>query len=88
MQQQGAQWTASLSVPQGEVGCGASACPCVESIQGSELIPVLVAQEVQLLGRNLRLFQVSVSPLQVPLTSCGSARWGGGQGPTFNPSPG
>ncbi|XP_073086650.1 plexin-B1 isoform X2 [Manis javanica] len=43
----------------GEVGCGASACPCVESIQGSELIPVLVAQEVQLLGRNLRLFQDS-----------------------------
>ncbi|KAK2509507.1 hypothetical protein MC885_005673 [Smutsia gigantea] len=55
----GAPWTALLSVPQGEAGCGASACPCVESVQGSELIPVLVAREVQLLGRNLRLFQDS-----------------------------
>ncbi|XP_004368544.1 plexin-B1 [Trichechus manatus latirostris] len=42
-----------------EVGWGASACPCVESVQGSMLIPVLVERQVRLLGRNLRLFQDS-----------------------------
>ncbi|KAM9185721.1 plexin-B1 isoform 2-T2 [Dugong dugon] len=42
-----------------EVGWGASACPCVESVQGSMLIPVLVEHQVHLLGRNLRLFQDS-----------------------------
>ncbi|XP_036189564.1 plexin-B1 isoform X2 [Myotis myotis] len=36
---------------------GASACPCVESIQGSTLLPVHVERKVRLLGRNLRLLQ-------------------------------
>uniref|UniRef100_G3TMS5 Plexin-B1 n=1 Tax=Loxodonta africana TaxID=9785 RepID=G3TMS5_LOXAF len=44
---------------QEEVGWGASACPCVESVQGSMLMPVLVERQVHLLGRNLRLFQDS-----------------------------
>ncbi|KAM6169751.1 plexin-B1 [Rhynchocyon petersi] len=42
-----------------EVGWGPSACPCVESVQGSRLMPVLVERQVHLLGRNLRLFQDS-----------------------------
>ncbi|KAF6313315.1 plexin B1 [Rhinolophus ferrumequinum] len=42
-----------------EVIWGASSCPCVESVQGSALMPVHVEREVQLLGRNLHLFQDS-----------------------------
>uniref|UniRef100_A0A8C9MAD2 Plexin-B1 n=1 Tax=Panthera tigris altaica TaxID=74533 RepID=A0A8C9MAD2_PANTA len=42
-----------------EVNWGASSCPCVESVQGSTLMPVHVEREVRLLGRNLRLFQDS-----------------------------
>lgn len=34
-----------------------SSCPCVETVQGSLLIPVHVEREVQLRGRNLWLFQ-------------------------------
>lgn len=46
---------------------GAGSCPCVESIQGSTLMPVHVEREVRLLARNLHLFQVSASCSQVPL---------------------
>ncbi|XP_042092202.1 plexin-B1 isoform X1 [Ovis aries] len=42
-----------------EVTWGAASCPCVESVQGSSLMPVHVRREVRLLGRNLRLFQDS-----------------------------
>lgn len=42
-----------------EVIWGASSCPCVESVQGSTLMPVHVEREVRLLGRNLHLFQDS-----------------------------
>nr|CAI9700090.1 unnamed protein product [Rangifer tarandus platyrhynchus] len=42
-----------------EVTWGAASCPCVESVQGSSLLPVHVQREVRLLGRNLRLFQDS-----------------------------
>ncbi|XP_035935149.2 plexin-B1 [Halichoerus grypus] len=42
-----------------EVNRGASSCPCVDSVQGSTLVPVHVEREVRLLGRNLRLFQDS-----------------------------
>nr|XP_055199274.1 plexin-B1 isoform X2 [Nyctereutes procyonoides] len=42
-----------------EVNQGASSCPCVDSVQGSTLIPVHVEREVRLLGRNLHLFQDS-----------------------------
>ncbi|KAF3829173.1 hypothetical protein GH733_003437 [Mirounga leonina] len=42
-----------------EVSRGASSCPCVDSVQGSTLMPVHVEREVRLLGRNLRLFQDS-----------------------------
>ncbi|XP_053525163.1 plexin-B1 isoform X4 [Artibeus jamaicensis] len=42
-----------------EANQGASSCPCVESVEGSMLIPVHVKRNVQLLGRNLRLFQDS-----------------------------
>ncbi|XP_032145583.1 plexin-B1 isoform X2 [Sapajus apella] len=40
-----------------EVTSGASSCPCVESIQGSTLMPVHVEREIRLLGRNLHHFQ-------------------------------
>ncbi|KAL4673760.1 hypothetical protein H8959_017694 [Pygathrix nigripes] len=40
-----------------EVTLGASSCPCVESVQGSTLMPVHVEREIRLLGRNLHLFQ-------------------------------
>ncbi|XP_022353448.1 LOW QUALITY PROTEIN: plexin-B1 [Enhydra lutris kenyoni] len=42
-----------------EVNRGPSACPCVDSVQGSMLMPVHVEREVRLLGRNLGLFQDS-----------------------------
>ncbi|XP_014394462.1 PREDICTED: plexin-B1, partial [Myotis brandtii] len=42
---------------QEEGSWGASACPCVESVQGSTLLPVHVERKVRLLGRNLRLLQ-------------------------------
>ncbi|XP_012915945.2 plexin-B1 isoform X1 [Mustela putorius furo] len=42
-----------------EVNRGPSACPCVDSVQGSMLMPVHVEREVQLLGRNLGLLQDS-----------------------------
>nr|XP_030722827.1 plexin-B1 isoform X7 [Globicephala melas] len=42
-----------------EMTLGAGSCPCVESVQGSSLMPVHVQREVRLLGRNLRLFQDS-----------------------------
>ncbi|KAL0599833.1 Plexin-B1 [Plecturocebus cupreus] len=40
-----------------EATSGASSCPCVESVQGSTLMPVHVEREIRLLGRNLHLFQ-------------------------------
>jgi hypothetical protein len=46
---------------QGEVNQRVSSCPCVESVQGSMLMPVHVEREVRLRGRNLHLFQVRVS---------------------------
>ncbi|XP_054991158.1 plexin-B1 isoform X1 [Sorex araneus] len=42
-----------------EVSWGASACPCVERVQGPTLVPVHVEREVRLLGRNLHLLQDS-----------------------------
>nr|XP_023660817.1 plexin-B1 isoform X2 [Paramormyrops kingsleyae] len=36
---------------------GPSACPCVQSVQGSALVPVGVERKITLLGRNLHLFQ-------------------------------
>ncbi|XP_054991160.1 plexin-B1 isoform X2 [Sorex araneus] len=44
---------------QEEVSWGASACPCVERVQGPTLVPVHVEREVRLLGRNLHLLQDS-----------------------------
>ncbi|XP_073916105.1 plexin-B1 isoform X1 [Castor canadensis] len=41
----------------GEVNQRVSSCPCVESVQGSMLMPVHVEREVRLRGRNLHLFQ-------------------------------
>ncbi|PNI80857.1 PLXNB1 isoform 5 [Pan troglodytes] len=40
-----------------EATLGASSCPCVQSVQGSTLMPVHVEREIRLLGRNLHLFQ-------------------------------
>ncbi|XP_007533648.1 plexin-B1 isoform X1 [Erinaceus europaeus] len=42
-----------------EVNWGSNSCPCVESVQGSTLVPVHVEQKIQLLGRNLHLLQDS-----------------------------
>ena len=59
---------------QEEATWGAASCPCVESVQGSSLMPVHVRREVRLLGQNLRLFQVCVARVRVspwpPLCVC------------------
>ncbi|XP_056253566.1 plexin-B1 isoform X2 [Seriola aureovittata] len=39
------------------VSWGSSACPCVEKVQGSSLIPVRVERKITLLARNLHLYQ-------------------------------
>uniref|UniRef100_A0A672QMA5 Plexin-B1 n=1 Tax=Sinocyclocheilus grahami TaxID=75366 RepID=A0A672QMA5_SINGR len=39
------------------VSRGSHACPCVEHIQGSSLLPVNVERKITLLGRNLHLYQ-------------------------------
>ncbi|XP_003198833.3 plexin-B1 [Danio rerio] len=39
------------------VNWGASACPCVEKIQGSSLLPVQTQRKISLLARNLQLYQ-------------------------------
>lgn len=49
-----------------------SSCPCVETVQGSLLIPVHVEREVQLRGRNLWLFQVC---LPIQLSAFPRAAW-------------
>lgn len=33
-------------------------CPCVERVQGSPLLPVNIARQITLIGRNLHLYQV------------------------------
>lgn len=79
---------------QEEVIWGASSCPCVESVQGSALMPVHVEREVQLLGRNLHLFQVSVSCLQASswppwlLANHIQARGSRKRAPGLRPNPG
>uniref|UniRef100_A0A7N6A9K9 Plexin-B1 n=1 Tax=Anabas testudineus TaxID=64144 RepID=A0A7N6A9K9_ANATE len=39
------------------VSWGASACPCVENVQGSSLLPVRVERKITLLARNLHLYE-------------------------------
>ncbi|XP_070759639.1 plexin-B1 [Enoplosus armatus] len=39
------------------VSWGSSACPCVEKVQGSSLLPVKVERKITLLARNLHLYQ-------------------------------
>ncbi|KAI4827870.1 hypothetical protein KUCAC02_031232, partial [Chaenocephalus aceratus] len=39
------------------VSWGSSACPCVEKVQGSALLPVRVERKITLLARNLHLYQ-------------------------------
>lgn len=34
------------------------ACPCVDRVQGSALLPVNVARQITLVGHNLHLYQV------------------------------
>lgn len=41
------------------VNWGASACPCVEKVQGSSLLPVRVDRKITLLARNLHLYEVA-----------------------------
>ncbi|XP_051996900.1 plexin-B1 [Xyrauchen texanus] len=49
---------ADLSADEGSsVNWGASACPCVEKIQGSSLLPVHTDRKISLLARNLQLYQ-------------------------------
>uniref|UniRef100_A0A665W7W0 Plexin-B1 n=1 Tax=Echeneis naucrates TaxID=173247 RepID=A0A665W7W0_ECHNA len=40
---------------------GSSACPCVEKVQGSSLLPVRAERKITLLARNLHLYQVQQS---------------------------
>uniref|UniRef100_A0AAY4E154 Plexin-B1 n=1 Tax=Denticeps clupeoides TaxID=299321 RepID=A0AAY4E154_9TELE len=44
------------------VSWGASACPCVEKVQGSSLLPVRVERKITLLAHNLHLYQVTPLP--------------------------
>uniref|UniRef100_A0A667XF25 Plexin-B1 n=1 Tax=Myripristis murdjan TaxID=586833 RepID=A0A667XF25_9TELE len=50
-----------VCVTQGDEGSyvswGSSACPCVEKVQGSPLLPVQVERKITLLARNLHLYQ-------------------------------
>ncbi|CAG5984630.1 unnamed protein product [Menidia menidia] len=39
------------------ISWGASACPCVEKVQGVSLLPVRVKRKITLLARNLHLYQ-------------------------------
>ncbi|XP_039467763.1 plexin-B1 [Oreochromis aureus] len=39
------------------VSWGSSACPCVEKVQGSSLLPVRVERKITLLAHNLHLYQ-------------------------------
>ncbi|KAA8593626.1 hypothetical protein FQN60_009742 [Etheostoma spectabile] len=39
------------------VSWGSSACPCVEKVQGSSLLPVRVEKKITLMARNLHLYQ-------------------------------
>ncbi|KAK3556960.1 hypothetical protein QTP70_022299, partial [Hemibagrus guttatus] len=38
-------------------GWGSSACPCVDKVQGSPLLPVQTERKINLLARNLHLYQ-------------------------------
>ncbi|MBN3325816.1 PLXB1 protein, partial [Atractosteus spatula] len=40
-----------------QVSWGPAACPCVEMIQGSTLVPVNVERKITVVGKNLNLFQ-------------------------------
>ncbi|KAF4079115.1 hypothetical protein AMELA_G00189360 [Ameiurus melas] len=48
-------------LPQGDEGLlanwGSSACPCVEKVQGSPLLPVKTERKINLFARNLHLYQ-------------------------------
>ncbi|XP_037534995.1 plexin-B1 [Nematolebias whitei] len=39
------------------ISWGSSACPCVEKVQGSALLPVRIKRKITLLARNLHLYQ-------------------------------
>uniref|UniRef100_A0A8C7Q0B4 Plexin b1b n=1 Tax=Oncorhynchus mykiss TaxID=8022 RepID=A0A8C7Q0B4_ONCMY len=53
--------TFHLDLTEGDSGSyvswGSSACPCVEKVQGSHLLPVRVARKITLFARNLHLYQ-------------------------------
>ncbi|KAI2663431.1 Plexin-B1 [Labeo rohita] len=52
------QYDSDLQADEGTfVNWGASACPCVEKIQGSSLLPALTQRKISLLARNLHLYQ-------------------------------
>lgn len=44
-------------------------CPCVERVQGSDLLPVNVARQITLVGHNLHLYQV-IQDTNVNLRHC------------------
>lgn len=44
-------------------------CPCVERVQGSPLLPVNIARQITLIGRNLHLYQV-IQDTNVNLEHC------------------
>uniref|UniRef100_A0A8C2EMP8 Plexin-B1 n=1 Tax=Cyprinus carpio TaxID=7962 RepID=A0A8C2EMP8_CYPCA len=50
--------SADLPADEGRfVNLGASACPCVEKIEGSSLLPVLTQRKISLLAGNLHVYQ-------------------------------
>uniref|UniRef100_A0A8C7UE42 Plexin-B1 n=1 Tax=Oncorhynchus mykiss TaxID=8022 RepID=A0A8C7UE42_ONCMY len=52
-----AKGTASLGDEGSYVSWGSSACPCVEKVKDSPLLPVRVERKITLLARNLHLYQ-------------------------------
>uniref|UniRef100_A0A674PM98 Plexin-B1 n=1 Tax=Takifugu rubripes TaxID=31033 RepID=A0A674PM98_TAKRU len=53
------------------VSWGSSACPCLEKVQGSSLLPVGVERKITLLAQNLHLYQVQHT---VTLYNCSVGR--------------
>uniref|UniRef100_A0A8C7UM56 Plexin-B1 n=1 Tax=Oncorhynchus mykiss TaxID=8022 RepID=A0A8C7UM56_ONCMY len=53
------------------VSWGSSACPCVEKVKDSPLLPVRVERKITLLARNLHLYQVRHTHTHTPTPGSG-----------------
>lgn len=64
-------WSVLLQGDEGSyVSWGSSACPCVEKVQGSSLLPVRVERKITLLAHNLHLYQVQHTTASSLLAAC------------------